>query len=153
MEDLPGRLSATLNALLALRGMTGADLAERARMPRSQVSEYLSGSKLPKLPQLERLARALRVDLLTVFYTLSRIDDVRRQLEATDQPGEMRDEAGDVVLLREGGMLIQHPLSEVVDAMNRLDAYVRELQLSLGVLRAAQKQPREKRTAAEKEDS
>lgn len=153
MEDLLPRLSATLNALLALRGMTQGDLAKRARMPASQVSEYLSGSKLPKLPQLERLATALGIDLLTVFHTLSRIDDVRQRLEAMDQPGEMRDETGDVILLREGGMLIRHPLSEVVEGLNRLDAYVRELQLSVAVLRAAQKPPRDTRTDVEKESS
>lgn len=139
MEDLPRRLSATLNALLSLREMTQADLAERASMPASQVSEYLTGAQLPKLPQLERLATALKVDLLTVFYTLSRIDDVRQRMEAMDQPGEMRDKAGDVILLREGGLLIKHPLGEVVDAMNRLDAYIRELQLMLAVQRAGPK--------------
>lgn len=153
MEDLRGRLSATLNVLLALRGMTQGELAKGARMQASQVSQYLNGTKLPKLPQLERLARGLGVDLLTVFHTLSRIDDVRQRIEAMDQPGEMRDAAGDVILLREGGMLIQHPLSEVVDAMNRLDAYVRELQLSVGVLRAARKQPGETQPDGEKESS
>jgi transcriptional regulator with XRE-family HTH domain len=139
MGDLARRLSATLNALLSLRQMSQSELAQRARMTPSQVSEYLSGSKLPKLPQLERLARALDVDLLTVFYTLSRIDDVRQRVES--DPDELRDRTGDVILLREGGMLVKHPLSEVVDSINRLHDYIRELQLALAVRREGKKEP------------
>lgn len=139
MDDLARRLSATLNALLSLRQMSQSELAARARMSASQLSEYLNGTQLPKLPQLERLARALDVDLLTVFYTLSRIDDVRQRIEA--HPDELRDKAGDVILLREGGMLVKHPLSDVVDSINRLHDYIRELQLTVAVRRTGEKEP------------
>lgn len=139
MDDLARRIAATLNALLSLRQMSQSELAQRARMTPSQVSEYLGGNKLPKLPQLERLARALDVDLLTVFYTLSRIDDVRQRVDA--DPDDLRDKAGDVTLLREGGMLVKHPLTEVVEAINRLHDYIRELQLALAARREGKKEP------------
>ena len=119
--------------------MSQSELAKRAQMSPSQLNEYLTGTQLPKLQQLERLARGLDIDLLTVFYTLSRIDDVRQRVET--HPDDLRDQAGDVILLREGGMLVKHPLSEVVDAINRLHDYIRELQLALAVRREGEKEP------------
>jgi transcriptional regulator with XRE-family HTH domain len=131
MNELADRLAVTLDTLLSLRQMTRTEVAEKAGMSPSQISHYLSGRTLPQLAQLERLAGALDVDLLTVFYTMSKIDEVRKRLEVVGQSGELRDPADDVILLREGALLVKHPLSEVVDAINHLHDYIRDLQLAL----------------------
>lgn len=144
MEELPRRLAATISTLLSLRQMKKKTLAQRARMSKSQVSDYLSGSKTPQLRQLVRIADALEVDLLTLFFTASRIEEVQRRMAALSEPGELRDEAGNVLLLREGGLLIRHPkhpLSDVTEALNRLNEYIENLQLALATQRKGPTQP------------
>jgi transcriptional regulator with XRE-family HTH domain len=140
MDDLGKRLAATLGTLLSLRQMEQGTLAEKAGMAPSQVSDYLNGVTLPQLPQLERIAHALDIDLLTIFFVYSRIEEVQQRIAALEeQPDELGDKAGDVFLLREGGLLIKHPLTEVADALNRLNHYITDLQLALGIRRKDRK--------------
>jgi transcriptional regulator with XRE-family HTH domain len=131
MDDLPRRLAATFRALLTLREIPQSELAKRAKMSASQVNKYLRGETVPDLPQVERLARGLDVDLYTVFFTLARIDEIERRLEAGVQAGDLAEKA-DVILLREGGLLIKHSMGGLVAEMNRLLFYIEELEMALG---------------------
>lgn len=61
--DLAGRLAANLTQLRKARRLTQAGLAERARIPRSTISNFESGGGNPSLKNLAGLAAALQVSI------------------------------------------------------------------------------------------
>jgi transcriptional regulator with XRE-family HTH domain len=63
MEALSGNLAANLRYLRERRGLTQAQLARHADLPRSTVSQMETGAGNPTLSVLVRLARALDVSI------------------------------------------------------------------------------------------
>ena len=49
--------------LRTLRGLTQAELAERAQLPAAAISHFETGIRFPSGPTLERLADALRISV------------------------------------------------------------------------------------------
>lgn len=63
------RLGTTLRILREEAGLAQAEVARRAGIGKSQLSQYELGKRLPKLESLERILEGLGTDPLTLFYT------------------------------------------------------------------------------------
>ena len=60
--DIVARCSTRLAQALAIRGMKQADLCSKTGIPKSAISQYISGAFEPKQDRLSLIAQALDVD-------------------------------------------------------------------------------------------
>ena len=67
MSDLPSRLGRSIKQLRHARGITQQELANKAGLHRTYVSDIERGSRNPSLTSLERVAAALVISLSEIF--------------------------------------------------------------------------------------
>lgn len=78
-------LGETFVVLRLLRGLSQAELAERAGIRSNQISRYETGQVLPQLGQLERILTALEVGMPELLFAMSHLERTARLLEGGDR--------------------------------------------------------------------
>jgi transcriptional regulator with XRE-family HTH domain len=79
-------LGLALTVLRLYRGLSQAELAERAGIRSNQISRYETGQVLPQLQQLGRILGGLRVDLAELLLALDMLGRLARHLDGADRP-------------------------------------------------------------------
>ena len=93
-KSSPQKCSTRIAHALEIRGMKQADLCEKTKIPKSAISQYISGSFEPRQDRLVLIAEALNVDPVWLMGF-----DV--PMEKTDEksPDELQLTEGEKVLL------------------------------------------------------
>lgn len=78
-------LGETFVVLRLLRGLSQAELAERAGIRSNQISRYETGQVLPQLAQLERILDALDVGLPELLFAMSHLERTARLLRDSER--------------------------------------------------------------------
>lgn len=79
-------LGETFVVLRLLRGLSQAELADRAGIRSNQISRYETGQVLPQLGQLERILTALGVGMPELLFTMSHLERTAHLLEQGKRP-------------------------------------------------------------------
>ena len=102
-------------------------------MSPSQVSDYERNKSSPKLPQLARLLGALGATLSDLALAVDAIQRPARFLETAQRADEIREGGEQVLLLREGGMLVPVAVQDLTGSMviqlMKMQDIVREITL------------------------
>ena len=93
-NDILAGLGHALVMIRVVRGVSQAELAERAGIRPNQVSRYETGQVLPQLPQLGRLLDALGIDVIDFFLFVAQ---VRLLVQRLDDAGAAEAKGEDAV--------------------------------------------------------
>jgi transcriptional regulator with XRE-family HTH domain len=88
------KCSVRLARALAIRGMKQSELCEKTKIPKSAISQYLSGSFEPKQDRLHVIAQALNVDPVWLMGF-----DVPMEKVNETSPSELQLTEGDKMIL------------------------------------------------------
>lgn len=89
------KCSARLAKALAIRGMKQSELCERTKIPKSAISQYVSGVFEPKQDRLHIIAQALDVDPVWLMGY-----DVPMEPEIESSPTELQLSEGEKALIK-----------------------------------------------------
>jgi transcriptional regulator with XRE-family HTH domain len=83
-------LGNTLALIRNLRRKSQAQVAQEARIGKSQLSKFEHGKELPRLEVLDRLLTALEVSIHEFFYTLALVDERASLLSSSSNASAQR---------------------------------------------------------------
>ena len=93
-KEISEKCSVRISKALSLRGMKQSELCEKTKIPKSAISQYVSGSFEPKQDRLFLIAQALDVDPVWLMGF-----DVPMEKEKKDSPSEPQLTEGETLLL------------------------------------------------------
>ena len=93
-KEISEKCSVRISKALSIRGMKQSDLCEKTKIPKSAISQYVSGSFEPKQDRLFLIAQALDVDPVWLMGF-----DVPMEKEKKDSPSEPQLTEGETLLL------------------------------------------------------
>lgn len=93
-KEISEKCSVRIAKALSIRGMKQSELCEKTRIPKSALSQYISGSFEPKQDRLFLMAQALDVDPVWLMGF-----DVPMEKEKKSSPSERQLTEGEKILL------------------------------------------------------
>lgn len=93
------KCSARIAKALSIRGMKQYELCEKTKIPKSAISQYISGAFLPKQDRIFLIAQALNVDPVWLMGYDVPMEKKEGQEAKKDSPTEMQLSEGEKVLL------------------------------------------------------
>ena len=93
-KEISEKCSVRISKALSIRGMKQSELCEKTKIPKSAISQYVSGSFEPKQDRLFLIAQALDVDPVWLMGF-----DVPMEKEKKDSPSELQLTEGETLLL------------------------------------------------------
>ena len=93
-KEISEKCSVRISKALSIRGMKQSELCEKTKIPKSAISQYVSGSFEPKQDRLFLIAQALDVDPVWLMGF-----DVPMEKEKKDSPSEPQLTEGETLLL------------------------------------------------------
>ena len=94
MSNISEPCSVRIKKALAIRGMKQSELCEKTKIPKSALSEYISGAYEPKQDRLFLIAQVLDVDPVWLMGF-----DVPMEKEKIISPGELKLTEGEKTML------------------------------------------------------
>ena len=93
-KEISEKCSVRISKALSIRGMKQSELCEKTKIPKSAISQYVSGSFEPKQDRLFLIAQALDVDPVWLMGF-----DVPMEKEKKGSPSEPQLTEGETLLL------------------------------------------------------
>ena len=93
-KEISEKCSVRISKALSIRGMKQSELCEKTKIPKSAISQYVSGSFEPKQDRLFLIAQALDVDPVWLMGF-----DVPMEKEKESSPNEPKLTEGEKILL------------------------------------------------------
>ena len=93
-KEISEKCSVRISKALSIRGMKQSELCEKTKIPKSAISQYVSGSFEPKQDRLFLIAQALDVDPVWLMGF-----DVPMEKEKKNSPSELQLTEGEQLML------------------------------------------------------
>ena len=93
-KEISEKCSVRISKALSIRGMKQSELCEKTKIPKSAISQYVSGSFEPKQDRLFLIAQALDVDPVWLMGF-----DVPMEKDIKNSPSELQLTEGEKVLV------------------------------------------------------
>lgn len=93
------KCSTRISKAMAIRGMRQYELCEKTKIPKSAISQYISGSFEPKQDRVFLIAQALNVDPVWLMGYDVPMEKKENQVEKKTSPTEMQLSEGEKLML------------------------------------------------------